>query len=177
MKIVFETKRLILRELNLSDSQQFFKLNSDSEVLKYTGDQPFSSTSDALKFLKNYTDYEVNGFGRWAVISKESNLFLGWSGLKLNEESMIDLGYRFFRKEWGKGYATEAAKGSIEYGFDKLNIKTIIGRTSIENKASVHILKKLGMNFWKNDNCKGIQNSSYYKIDKVQYDKRKKNQL
>ncbi|WP_299160642.1 GNAT family N-acetyltransferase [uncultured Tenacibaculum sp.] len=166
---IIETERLILRELMISDAEPFFNLNANSEVMRYTGDQPFSSISDAELFLKNYTDYKKNGFGRWAVILKESNEFVGWCGLKLNEEEFIDLGFRFFQKDWGKGYATEAAKASLKYGFKNLNLTNIIGRASIDNKASVRVLEKIGMIFWKNDSCKGIENSVYYKINKTQY--------
>lgn len=169
MKTIIETERLILRELTVSDSEQFFRLNSNPEVLKYTGDSPFLSSSEAEVFLKNYSDYKTNGFGRWAVMAKESNEFLGWCGLKLNEENLIDLGFRFFQKEWGKGYATESAIASLEYGFCHLNINEIIGRAAIENRASVRVLEKLKMNFWKHDNCKGIKNSVYYKMNKKAY--------
>lgn len=169
MKKIMETERLLLRELDISDTEQLFKLNSNSEVLRYTGDKPFLSISDAESFLRNYNDYKKNGFGRWAVISKESNDFLGWCGLKLNEEKMIDLGFRFFQIEWGKGYATESAKASLEFGFNRLNMNEIIGRASIDNKASIRVLEKLKMNFWKNDSCKGIENSVYYRMNKTQY--------
>ncbi|MEM9548395.1 MAG: GNAT family N-acetyltransferase [Bacteroidota bacterium] len=171
MKKITETKRLILRELNLSDSIHFFKLNSNPEVLKYTGDSPFSSISDAESFLKNYSDYKINGFGRWAVIEKESGDFLGWCGLKLNEENFIDLGFRFFEKYWGKGYATESAKASLAVGFLDLNINEIIGRAAVDNKASIRVLEKIGMRFWKKDQCKGITNAVYFKLSKTQYDK------
>ena len=169
MKRIIESKRLILREFNFSDSENFYNLNSDPEVLKYTGDKTFSSISEAESFLRNYDDYKKNGFGRWAVISKDSNDFIGWCGLKLNEEKLIDLGFRFFKNQWGKGYATESARVSLEHGFNNLNINEIIGRASIDNKASVRVLEKLKMNFWKNDSCKGIENSVYYKINKTQY--------
>ncbi|WP_417799884.1 GNAT family N-acetyltransferase [Tenacibaculum sp.] len=171
MKKIIESDRLLLRELDISDSEDFYNLNSDPEVLQYTGDNSFSSISDAELFLKNYNDYKINGFGRWAVISKESNDFLGWCGLKLNDEKLIDLGFRFFKSQWGKGYATESAKASLDYGFNNLKIDEIIGRASIDNKASVRVLEKLKMNFWKNDSCKGIENSVYYKINKTQYNK------
>lgn len=169
MKKIIETQRLLLRELNSSDAEQFFNLNSDPEVMKYTGDQPFSSIVEAEAFLKNYRDYELNGFGRWAVISRDSNEFLGWCGLKRNEENWVDLGFRFFKSQWGKGYATESAKASLEVGFENLNIEEIIGRAAKENKASIRVLEKLGMSFWKIDTCKGIENSVYYKISKSQY--------
>ena len=169
MKKIIESKRLVLREFDISDSKHFYDLNSDPEVLKYTGNGAFISISEAETFLKNYTDYKRNGFGRWAVISKESSEFLGWCGLKLNEEKLIDLGFRFFKNHWGKGYATESAKASLEHGFNTLKINEIIGRAAIDNKASVKVLEKLNMNFWKNDRCKGIENSVYYKINKMQY--------
>jgi len=169
MTQIIETNRLLLREFIVSDADCFFKLNSDSEVLKYTGDLPFASLSEAKSFLENYSDYERNGFGRWAVIVKETNALIGWCGLKLNEENLIDIGFRFFQYEWGKGYATESSKATLNYGFNKLNINEIIGRAAKDNIASIRVLEKLNMNFWKNDNCKGIENSVYYKINKIQH--------
>lgn len=169
MKKIIETKRLLLRELDVSDAVHFFNLNTDPQVLKYTGDKPFLSISESESFLKNYTDYTKNGFGRWAVISKDSNEFLGWCGLKRNEEKLIDLGFRFFHKQWGNGYATESAHASLEYGFNNLKINEIIGRSSVDNIASIHVLKKIKMNFWKHDSCQGIKNSVYYRINKTEY--------
>ncbi len=119
----------------------------------------------------NYSDYQTNGFGRWAVIDKPSNQFLGWCGLKLNEEKFIDLGFRFFKTQWGKGYATESARATLEYGFNQLNMNEIIGRVALDNKASINVLEKLSMTFWKYDQCKGIQNSVYYKLNKAQFNK------
>lgn len=166
MKKIIKTDRLILRELNKKDSLNFYNLNSDPEVLKFTGDNPFSSISEAEKFLINYSDYKKNGFGRWAVILKETNSFIGWCGLKLNEENLIDIGFRFFRKEWGKGYATESAKACIEYGFNHLNINEIIGRTSKNNISSIKVLEKINMLFWKHDSFEGVEDAVYYKIKK-----------
>ena len=172
MKRITETKRLILRELTVADALHFFQLNSNPDVLRYTGDVPFKSISEAGNFLENYREYENNGYGRWAVISKDSGVFLGWCGLKLNEENWVDLGYRFFQEEWGKGYATESAAASLDYGFNHLNIKEIIGRSDMRNLASIRVLEKLGMHFWKKDKCPGIENTVYYRITKAQYQRR-----
>jgi RimJ/RimL family protein N-acetyltransferase len=174
---LIETPRLILREFTVDDAYKIWELNSDPEVIKYTGDPPFETVENARDFLNNYKDYENIGFGRWAVIKKDSNDFLGWCGLKLNEQILIDLGFRFFRREWNKGYATESAKACLEYGFMELNIKEIIGRVAIKNTASIKVLEKLTMEYWKNDSCKGIENSLYYKISKEQYLKNIKTSL
>ena len=169
MSKIIETERLILREFIDSDAISIYELNSDPEVIRYTGDLPFPSVSDAENFLKDYSDYLRNGFGRWAAISKDREHFLGWCGLKLNEENFIDIGFRFFRKEWGKGYATESAKASLEFGFNHLKLDEIIGRASRENKPSIRVLEKLNMNFLKFDNGEGIENFVYYKLNKTQY--------
>ncbi|SEK56932.1 Protein N-acetyltransferase, RimJ/RimL family [Aquimarina amphilecti] len=164
--IITETNRLILRELQLSDARNFFLLNADSEVLKHTGDLSFKSIQDAEKFLKDYQEYKNHGFGRWAVLLKDTNEFIGWCGLKRNEEKYIDIGFRFFKNKWNKGYATESAIATLTYGFNHLHLNEIIGRVASENKSSIKVLEKLGMILWKKGNCKKIPNSLYYKINK-----------
>lgn len=163
MKKILETPRLVLREFEWSDAIHLFELNADPEVVQYTGDPPFESIAEAKTFLQNYTAYKETGYGRWAVIRSTDQVFLGWCGLKLHPE-YVDLGYRFFKKEWGKGYASEAAKACIKYGFEVLGLETIVGRVLPENTASVRVLEKMGMHYWKSDTCKGLDNASYYRI-------------
>ena len=102
-------------------------------------------------------------YGRWACIDKSNNEYLGWCGLKLNEQDMVDIGFRFFRKYWGKGYATESAKACLEYGFEELEIKEIIGRVAKDNIASIRVLEKLKMEYWKEDLCNNLD-AIYYRI-------------
>ena len=169
MKLIIETPRLILREFELNDAEKMWELNSDPDVIKFTGDPPFVSIDQAKEFIKNYRDYRENGYGRWAVITKDKNDFVGWCGLKLNEENFVDIGFRFFKKDWNKGYATESAKAGLNYGFSKLNLNEIIGRAASKNTASIRVLEKLNMDYWKKDNCKGIENSVYYKMNKSKF--------
>ncbi len=169
VKPITETPRLMLREFALDDAKKIWELNSDPEVIKYTGDPPFETVEEAREFLLNYKDYKKFGFGRWVVITKASNSFIGWCGLKFNEQNLVDLGFRFFKKEWNKGYATEAAHACLDFGFKELHLKEIIGRVASQNKASIKVLEKLSMVFWKKDNCKGIEDSLYYRITKEQY--------
>lgn len=143
-----ETERTLLRELTVADAAQFFALNADPEVIRYTGDSAFDSVSQASGFLGNYTDYVENGFGRWAVICKESGDFLGWNGLKYGTDG-TDIGFRFFRKYWNKGYATETSAVIIAYGFTELKLKRIVGRAMEANFASVRVLEKAGLSYVK----------------------------
>ena len=164
--MIAETKRLILRELHRDDAEYFFELNNDPEVLKYTGDVAFKSVNEAQNFLKNYSHYSENGYGRWAIIRKEDQQFIGWCGLKLNEEGYVDIGFRIFKKYWGNGYATEAAEKSIDIGFNKFGLKEIIGRTANDNRGSFRVLEKIGMTFFRNGECHGIENASYFRIER-----------
>lgn len=148
--MILTTKRLKLRQLTPADAENFYLLNADPEVIRYTGNDAFATIEAAKQFLEGYDHYEKYGFGRWAVIRKEDNEFLGWCGLKYTPETdEYDIGFRFFKKYWNWGYATEAAKACLDYGLNNLKIKTIIGRAIKSNTASVKVLEKIGMTYWK----------------------------
>ncbi|HIC8643118.1 GNAT family N-acetyltransferase [Elizabethkingia meningoseptica] len=167
MKIILETDRLLLRELNVEDAIHFYELNLNPVVIQYTGNNAFNDVNDAKNFLENYNDYKENGYGRWAVIEKSNNSFLGWCGLKYNKNSEeTDIGFRFFEHYWNKGFATESAKACIDYGFNTLHLKTIIGRAMKENIASVKVLEKIGLEYSKDFNFDGHQ-GLIYKINNI----------
>jgi [ribosomal protein S5]-alanine N-acetyltransferase len=148
--MIISTPRLILRQLTPADAESFYLLNADPEVIRYTGDDAFADIEAAKQFLKGYDHYEKYGFGRWAVIRKEDGKFLGWCGLKYTPETgEYDIGFRFFREYWNKGYATEAAQACLDYGLNDLKIKTIVGRAMKANLASIKVLEKIGMAYWK----------------------------
>lgn len=169
MNIILETKRLILREFDISDTEKLFELNADPEVIQYTGDEAFGSVENTESFLKNYGDYKKNGFGRWSVLLKSNMEFIGWCGLKLNEEGFVDIGFRYLKKYWNKGFATEAAKACLNYGFNHLDISEIVGRVAQDNLASIRVLEKMNMTYWKKDECHGINNALYYRMNKVEF--------
>ncbi|MBO6516412.1 MAG: GNAT family N-acetyltransferase [Bacteroidia bacterium] len=164
---ILTTERLVFREFHLDDAAFFLRLNSDWEVMKYTGDVAFKDIEEARDLVRNYDHYRQYGYGRWTVFLRESMERIGWCGLKNHpDEGYIDLGYRFERQHWGRGYATEAAEASIAYGFDTLNMNWIVGRTASENKGSIRVLEKVGMTFWKKAPCEGIVDSLFYEIRK-----------
>lgn len=166
MKQILETNRLFLRELNVDDAENFYYLNLNPNVIKYTGNSAFKNIKEAKEFLENYQDYKLNGYGRWAVINKETNEFIGWCGLKFGEmENETDIGFRFFEKEWNKGFATESAKACITYGFEKLNLKRIIGRAMKENIGSIKVLEKIGLEYERNTHFEE-KDAVIYKIEK-----------
>ncbi len=143
--MILETDRLFLREFSVSDAEKLFLLNRDPEVLKFTGDYPFDSINQTIEFIENYSEYSDNGYGRWAVILKFSNQFIGWCGLKYHpEHAYTDLGFRFFIAYWNKEYATEAGRGVVYLAFSNLNLNSLVARVETRNTASIAVLKKLG---------------------------------
>ena len=150
MKVILDTERLILREYTDDDAPAFFELNSDPEVMRYVPDKAMESVEQAREILRNHPmiDYKERGFGRWACILKANGKHIGFCGLKyLKEIDDIDLGFRFVPSQWGKGLATEAAVASIRYGFDELKLDHIVGFAELENRASIRVLEKVGMQF------------------------------
>jgi [ribosomal protein S5]-alanine N-acetyltransferase len=158
MKIILQTPRLYLRRFTLADAPLIVQLNSKPEVLQYLHEVPVKDEAHATEILTNIIlpQYQ-NNLGRWAAHIKGTDEFIGWCGLKYRPEiDETDLGYRFMPQHWGRGYATEAAKYTLEYGFNTLQLKTITGRAHIENTASLKVLEKIGMQYIKDevvDNC------------------------
>jgi RimJ/RimL family protein N-acetyltransferase len=152
MNLILETDRLILREFQLSDAEAFFAMDSNPKVHQYLWNKPVQKIEETIEIIefvrKQYID---NGIGRFAMISKETNEFIGWAGLKYNTEvvnnktNFYDIGYRLGEKFWGKGYASEATFAWLKYAFETMNIKTMEAAAHTENAASNRILQKIGM--------------------------------
>jgi ribosomal-protein-alanine N-acetyltransferase len=152
IKIFAETDRLILREILLSDLEGMYELDSDPEVHRYLGNKPVSDKTKLIEIINHVRQQYVDqGIGRWAIIDKENNEFIGWSGLKFvteltnNHIQYYDLGYRIKRKYWGKGIGTETAVVARDYAFNTLNLEEIYAAANCENIGSNKILSKIGM--------------------------------
>ncbi|MBK9413661.1 MAG: GNAT family N-acetyltransferase [Bacteroidetes bacterium] len=153
MNVIIETDRLFLRQFIADDAIELFNLNNDPDVVKYTGDKPFRDLREAQQFVNDYSYSSIPSnpntpIGRWAVIRKSDNTFIGWCGLKFVEKlNEIDLGFRLHKIFWGQGFATEAGIGCLDFGFHKLKVKEIAGRSMKENLASIRVLEKCGMKY------------------------------
>ena len=176
MKTFAETERLILREILPTDIDGFFEMDSDPDVHIYLGSAPMQTKEQAaaaIQFIRQ--QYIDNGIGRWAVIDKKTNAFLGWAGLKLitepinNHNNYLDLGYRFIKKYWGKGFASEAAAASLAYAFNTLQANEVYAIADCENAASNKILTKMGLTFIETFVNHGTQ-CNWYKIDRETFE-------
>ena len=163
MNIVLETERLLLRTFTMDDGALIYDLNLDPEVTRYTFD-PIRNVEQAKKILEKtiLPQYALYNHGRWAVHLKTDLEFIGWCGLKARpERNEIDLGYRFRKNFWGKGYATEAAYACLKYGFERLNLTRIIGRAIPENQNSLKVLEKCGMTYLGEEIVEGYLHKTY----------------
>ena len=163
MNVVIETERLLLRTFSETDAPLIYELNLDPDVTRYTHD-PVKDLAHATEILEKtiIPQYALYNHGRWAVHLKASLDFLGWCGLKYRAElNEIDLGFRFKKEFWGKGFATEAAYASIKYGFEKIGLQRIVGRAEIDNIGSLKVLKKCGMNYIADEEVEGYPVKTY----------------
>ncbi len=147
---LIETERLYLREFTVDDAASVFALNSNPLVLQYLHELPCTGTDAALTMLTEriIPQYQQYGYGRWAVIGRKDDAFMGWCGLKYRpERDETDLGYRFLPDCWGKGYAFEAATASLKWGFENHGLTRITARAHIKNLASLRVIEKCGMQY------------------------------
>lgn len=174
MKTSFETDRLFLREIVPEDDKGFFALDSNPEVHRFLGNNPVKTIEESRDWIdvvrQQYLD---NGIGRWAVIEKSTGEFVGWAGLKLERnvngrERFYDLGYRLRQEFWGKGYATEAARAFLDFGFNELKLEVINAYLMDAHVASRNVLEKIGMRFVEYFEYEGNR-ERWYEITREEY--------
>ena len=148
MKIL-ETKRLVLRHLELTDLEALFALYSDPEVKRYIPDAPLT-----LAEAKKELEWFLNGhpkqpeLGLWATIHKETGQFIGRCGLlpwEIDGRSEVEVAYLIDKAHWGQGLGTEAAQAILDYGFENLRLSRLICLIERENSASMRVAEKIGM--------------------------------
>ncbi|SHK07552.1 ribosomal-protein-alanine N-acetyltransferase [Clostridium amylolyticum] len=141
-----ETERLLLRQVVDKDLEQLYEILSDAEVAKFDYFYPVTSKLEALKFVERYNEeLKENEEITWGIILKESNKLIGICCLGDFDEGArrTEIGYDIAQAQWGNGYATEAIKAVIDYGFNTMNLNRIEATITPGNNASVNVLRKL----------------------------------
>lgn len=153
--MILYTERLILRSWQLSDLPLFADINADERVCEYLPTTLTRAESDALA-QKIIAHFDEHGFGLWAVEEKGGAPFIGFVGLSIpgfeaHFTPCVEIGWRLAFAYWGKGYATEAAKKVMEYGFNELLLDEIVSFTTKSNQRSRAVMERLGMTYSKED--------------------------
>ncbi|MEZ4919994.1 MAG: GNAT family N-acetyltransferase [Saprospiraceae bacterium] len=155
MNVHIETPRLLIRNIMLEDAAEMYAMDSQESVMRYIGMPPVESIDETKKIIGFIqAQYQRNGTGRWAMILKETQQFIGWSGIKYMDDSSMDgkkdfydIGYRLHPDFWGKGYCTEAAQACLDYGMNEMKLPELVANVMEENHASRRVAEKIGMRY------------------------------
>jgi len=143
---VLQTERLSLRHFDRADSPFIFELLNEPSWLQYIGDKGIKALGDAERYIQDgpVTMYARLGFGLYLVELTGSGESVGMCGLiKRDTLEDVDLGFAFLSRFWGNGYAYEAAVAVMSYAKMRLGIDRILAITTLNNKASGKLLRKL----------------------------------
>lgn len=155
--IFLETDRLVFRRLTMNDGPLLTDLDSDPEVMRYlTGGRPtpLSRFEEEIlpRVLRYYESYE--NFGYWAAYEKETQEFIGWFHFRPDKSlgwpdspTEIELGYRFKRSAWGKGYGTEGSRALIDKAFTEWGVTQVFAQAHVENIGSRRVMEKCGLSY------------------------------
>jgi RimJ/RimL family protein N-acetyltransferase len=152
MKII-ETERLILRTWEKEDAGPYFHINQDPKVIEFLrGPLTVEQVNDFISATNLHQD--KLSYALWATEIKNTGELIGYIGLNYTDffgeygahfTPAVEVGWRLGSQYWGKGYATEGAKASLDYGFNKIGLKEIVSFTVPANKRSIRVMEKIGL--------------------------------
>ncbi|QSJ20151.1 GNAT family N-acetyltransferase [Nostoc sp. UHCC 0702] len=153
MTALFETERLIIRSwIPDRDAEQVFEIYNDPEVTYFLGNGSRNTNVQSTRQrLIDWTDQSKNGTGSWAIVEKDTTKIVGTILLEpLPDQYRLptedyEVGWHLRRTSWGKGYATEAGRGMLNYGFNVLNLPVIYAVVKPKHDASIRVTQRLGM--------------------------------
>ena len=147
LALPIETARLTLRDFVQSDFDAIYAYSSDPKVTKYLffGPRDSDSTADYLEGLLASQVESPRLRFELAVQETASGRVIGACDLSYIEGNVVDLGYMLGLADWGKGYATEIALALIDAAFSDLRAERVISTVDVNNRASIHVLEKVGM--------------------------------
>ncbi|MGH3359738.1 MAG: GNAT family N-acetyltransferase [Nocardioidaceae bacterium] len=142
------TDRLILRRWRESDLEPWAAMNADPAVREHLGPILTRADSDA-SVARFEADFDERGFGWWAVEVRSTAEFVGFAGLDPVDDDVpvagVEIGWRLARPAWGNGYATEAARSCLDFGFERLGLAEIVAITTATNVRSQAVMTRIGM--------------------------------
>jgi ribosomal-protein-alanine N-acetyltransferase len=144
------TERLLLREWRAADREPFAEMNADPRVMEHFPAMLSRAESDAF-VDRIVARWSANGYGLWVVERAADGVFLGFTGLAApvvdvpGMPPFVEVGWRFAVDAWGHGYATEAARAAVAWGFDVLGLDEIASWTTVANLKSRAVMERLGM--------------------------------
>jgi RimJ/RimL family protein N-acetyltransferase len=147
------TDRLVLRRWRAEDREPFAAINADPEVMRFVGTGAVLGRGLSDDLLTRFErEWDERGFGLWALSAREDEdeCLLGFCGLTVpmflpSVLPAVEIGWRLARGAWGRGYATEAARAALAFGFEEQGIEEILAIVDPGNARSLRVCAKLGM--------------------------------
>jgi RimJ/RimL family protein N-acetyltransferase len=149
-----ETERLLLRPWRpAEDLDALAALNADAEVMRFVApNRPLSRAETAAQLERFVAHWDAHGFGLWAVVPRREPGAgcIGFAGLAIPSFlpavlPAVEVGWRLAPAFWGRGFATEAARASVAFGFERLELRSIVSVIEPGNDRSRRVAEKLGM--------------------------------
>lgn len=149
-----ETERLLLRPWRpAEDLDAMASLNADAEVMRFVApNRPLGRAETAAQLHRIVAHWDEHGFGLWAVVprAEPGAACIGFAGLAVPSFlpailPAVEVGWRLAPAFWGRGLATEAARASVAFGFERLGLRSIVSVIEVGNERSVRVAEKLGM--------------------------------
>ncbi len=153
MNLLLETDRLILRPWQESDVDHYMRLSKDIGYNSFCVPGQFFVENDEqakAKISQRVNLFRERGLGKFPVFIREDGEFIGTCGLDpylVDGNAEIELGYRLLLRQWSKGYATEAARAILRYGFEQLNLPRIIAFALPQNRASINVIERMEFDY------------------------------
>jgi ribosomal-protein-alanine N-acetyltransferase len=124
-------------------------MGADAEVMRYFPSTMTAAETESLA-REIWRAIAEQGWGLWAVEVVDGPRFIGFVGLneihfQAHFTPAVEVGWRLAREHWGRGYATEAARAAVEFGFNELELPEIVAMTALKNAPSRRVMERLGM--------------------------------
>jgi RimJ/RimL family protein N-acetyltransferase len=144
MRVQLETDRLLLRPLTMADLDEFMTMHSAPEVARTMGHYSAAGAADRIE--RNEREWREYGYGLMSLVERETGRFLGRSGLKYwSQFDETEVGWVLHPDFWGRGFATEAARACLDWGFGTLDVPYITAMIVPDNIRSLRVAERLGM--------------------------------
>jgi len=138
----------VLRPVTLDDVDAMHGVFGDAQVVRYLSGVPSDLEGTRRRVEYQLAHQAEHGFSVWAAVLLATGETIGGAGLHLLEGGPeVEVGWRFARAHWGRGYATEAGRAALGFGFEALGLDRIVAVTHTENRASIRVMEKLGMRY------------------------------
>ena len=148
MAVLYETPRLVVRDLTDDDAPALYEMHRHDEVMRWLDRTLSTGPADELERLAGWRARGGDGYGFFGIELRATGALVGVLVFKPFEDlPHIDLGWRLHPDHWGHGYATEAARGALDHGFGTLGLDEIAATTLPHNARSRAVMERLGMTY------------------------------